>query len=174
MGRLFFAILGFSIFVALVAPSERLPSRAPQVTIVPGATAQAETLTAPVTTSSGWGNEISLNRAPSGHFATMASVNGQSLPFVVDTGADLVALTVDDARRAGIYVDPTDFTVIAEGASGPVRGKQITLDRVEVAGRTVEHVRAAVLEGLGQNLLGQSVLTQIGGVEMKGDKMVLR
>ena len=43
----------------------------------------------------------------------------------------------------------------------------------EVAGRTVEHVRAAVLEGLGQNLLGQSVLAQLGGVEMKGDKMVL-
>ena len=31
-----------------------------------------------------------------------------------------------------------------------------------------------VLEGLQTNLLGQSALAQLGGVEMRGDQMVLR
>ncbi len=170
MGRLVLIILAISIFVGLIAPSgisKRPAAPASHASETPAAPAAA----VPVTSGSG---EIALDRDPSGHFQTEASVNGQSLPFVVDTGADIVALTITDARRAGLYVDPTGFTVIAEGASGPVKGQRVTLDRIELGGRTIEHVPAAILEGLGRNLLGQSVLTQLGGVEMKGDKMVLR
>ena len=36
----------------------------------------------------------------SGHFYTYAKVNGELVRFVVDTGADVVALTGEDARAA--------------------------------------------------------------------------
>jgi len=170
MFRYFSLVIGLSVLVALMAPARR---HAPAVS-TEAAVIQAEDSPATVVPVSSSNGELVLNRGPSGHFETDASVNGQSLPFVVDTGADVVALTIEDARRAGLYVDPTSFKVIAEGASGPVRGQDIMLDRIEVNGHIVEHVRAAVLEGLGRNLLGQSVLTQLGGVEMTGDKMVLR
>lgn len=178
MGRFAALVIGFSILVALLAPSSSrmLPGERP-ANMARGEEhgAAAEVAGTPqVAVTSGYGAELELDRDPSGHFRTEAAVNGQTLPFVVDTGADIVALTIDDARRIGIYVDPTSFTVIAEGASGPVRGKEIILDRVEIAGRRIENVRGAVLEGLGRNLLGQSVLTKLGEVEMKGDKMVLR
>lgn len=124
--------------------------------------------------SPSYGGHTTLDRAPNGHFSTEASINGQSLPFVVDTGASSVALTVDAARQIGLYVDPSSFTVVGTGASGATRGKLVTLGRVTVAGRTVEHVDGVILEGLEVNLLGQSVLTRLGGVEMNGDKMVLR
>lgn len=172
MGRLAVLIFGFCLLVALLAPSVERKVAAADNPVVLVERESGDTAPKVAVTSS-WG-EVTLDRDPSGHFATTASVNGQSLPFVVDTGADIVALTVEDARRIGIYVDPSTFTVIAEGASGPVKGKEIRLARVEVAGRTIENVRGAVLEGLGSNLLGQSVLTELGGVEMKGDKMVLR
>jgi len=178
MGRFAVVVIFASLLVALLAPSgPRVGLSGPPVVLV--SREQRDAAAAPTAaptvavTSGGWG-EITLDRDPSGHFATTASVNGQTLPFVVDTGADIVALTIDDARKIGLYVDPSSFTVIAEGASGPVKGQEITLARIEVAGRTIENVRGAVLEGLGRNLMGQSVLTKLGAVEMKGDKMVLR
>lgn len=170
MFRFLSFVIGFSVLIALMAPAKKHVAAASTEAVV----VHAEDSPATVVTVPANGGELVLNRSPSGHFETDASVNGQSLPFVVDTGADVVALTIDDARRAGLYVDPTTFKVIAEGASGPVRGQAIMLDRIEVNGHIVEHVRGAVLEGLGQNLLGQSVLTQLGGIEMTGDKMVLR
>jgi aspartyl protease family protein len=120
-------------------------------------------------------HETVLERESNGHFYTHAKINDRELVhFVVDTGASVVVLTVDDARRLGIPVDPSQFTVVGEGASGPVRGKDIFLDSVEVDGKRVEHVRAAILEGSSLSLLGQAYLSRMGEVEMSGDYMVLK
>ncbi|MDB5669905.1 MAG: aspartyl protease [Alphaproteobacteria bacterium] len=120
------------------------------------------------------GGETRLERMGNGHFYADASVNGQPVHLVVDTGASTVALTVTDAQRIGIPFSEGDFDVIGSGASGPVRGKLISLDSVDVDGKDVRNVRGAILEGLDVSLLGQSYLSQIGGVQMSGDQMVLR
>jgi aspartyl protease family protein len=120
-------------------------------------------------------HETVIEREPNGHFYTHAKINDRELVhFVVDTGASVVVLTIDDAQRLGIPVDPSEFTVVGEGASGPVRGKDIFLDSVEVDGKRVEHVRAAILEGSNLSLLGQAYLSRMGEVEMSGDYMVLK
>ena len=119
--------------------------------------------------------ETVLERESNGHFYTHAKVNDAELVhFVVDTGATVVALTVDDARRLGISVDPSEFTVVGEGASGLVRGKDVMLKSVEVDGKRVENVRGVVLEGSRLSLLGQAYLSRMGEVEMSGDYMVLK
>lgn len=59
-------------------------------------------------------------------------------------------------------------------ASGVGYGAPVTLDEVEVAGQRLQGVDAVVVRGLATNLLGQSVLRQLGSVELKGDKMVIR
>ena len=116
-----------------------------------------------------------LEREFNGHFYTHARINDRELVhFVVDTGATVVALTVDDARRLGVPVDPDEFTVVGEGAGGPVRGKDVMLKSVEVEGKRVENVRAVVLEGSNLSLLGQAYLSRMGAVEMSGDYMVLK
>ena len=125
--------------------------------------------------SGGERGETVLEREANGHFYTHAKVNDSELiHFIVDTGASVVALTVDDARRLGIDVDPSEFTVIGEGASGLVRGKDVMLKSVEVDGKRVENVRGVVLEGSRLSLLGQAYLTRMGEVEMSGDYMVLK
>lgn len=63
-----------------------------------------------------------VERAASGHFLAVAEVNQQPIRFIVDTGADTVALTLDDARTAGVPFDPSQFEVIGKGAAGYVRG----------------------------------------------------
>lgn len=129
---------------------------------------------APVRAAPGWGGETHLRRGESGHFLANGLVNGQPVRFVVDTGASIVALTVDDARRIGIPYDPAAFQVIGSGASGAVRGVEVAVQSVAVDGKEVRTLRAAVIEGLDVSLLGQSYLSRIGGVSMMGDEMVLR
>jgi aspartyl protease family protein len=118
--------------------------------------------------------ETRLAREPNGHFHAEALVNGQPVRFVVDTGASVVALTIDDARRIGIPVNPAAFEIVGTGASGPVRGQPVTIDSVDVEGKRVTNLRGAVIEGLDVSLLGQSYLSRISSVSMTGDQMVLR
>lgn len=122
----------------------------------------------------GWRAETRLTPGPGGHFHTIALVNGQPVEFIVDTGATTIALTTDDARRIGLTVDPSTFTEVGMGAGGPVRGQQVAIDSVSVDGREVGTLRGVVLEGLQTSLLGQSYLTRIGEVTMRGGVMILR
>jgi aspartyl protease family protein len=94
--------------------------------------------------------------------------------FVVDTGASGVALTTADAQRAGLQFSPAEFEVIGSGASGPVSGKRVTLDRVTLGGKTVENVEGAILANSEMSLLGQSFLGRMGRIEIAGDRMTIR
>ena len=135
-----------------------------------GATAPEPVATA----AAGQSRETLLERRSNGHFYVEAMVNEQPVDFVVDTGASTVALTVRDARRLNIGFDPSRFTTVGTGASGPVRGQQVKLDVVDIDGKRVSQVRGVVLEGLDVSLLGQSYLSRISSVQMNGDYMSLR
>lgn len=115
-----------------------------------------------------------LDRADNGHFFTVADVNGEPIKFVVDTGATEVALTQDDARRAGIHFDPGQFDVIGTGASGDVRGQEVQLEDVVLDGKRVSGIHAVVLDGLTISLLGQNYLRRLDSVSISGDKMTLK
>ncbi len=157
MTRAFLAVVAAGLIIGLLWPSDDK-----------GPSAQ-------LAASSGEREETVLEREANGHFYTHAKVNDAELVhFIVDTGASVVALTVDDARRLGIDVDPSEFTVVGEGASGLVRGKDVMLKSVEVDGKRVENVRGVILEGSRLSLLGQAYLSRMGEVEMSGDYMVLK
>jgi aspartyl protease family protein len=127
-----------------------------------------------ITTPSEPPHDTELERSSSGHFYVYAKVNGELAKFIVDTGADVVALTTEDAERVGVKFDPARFEVVGEGASGPVRGQSVMIDSIEVDGKLVNDVRGVVLENSSLSLLGQSYLTRMGEVQMRGDTMVLR
>jgi aspartyl protease family protein len=121
--------------------------------------------------------EMVVERQPNGHFYVDGTVNGQSVRFLVDTGATTVALTTEDASRVGLSFSPNEFEPIGYGASGPVTGKRILLDRVALGRNEVTQVRAVIMAdapGLNISLLGQSYLERIGSVQISGDEMVLR
>ena len=124
--------------------------------------------------SDGEPRETLLERGDGGHFFVTGKVNGELVHFVVDTGADTVALTVTDARRVGLEFDERNFQVVARGASGDVLGEEVLLDKVSVDGKVVTQVRALICQGLDVSLLGQTYLTQISAVQMNGDYMTLR
>lgn len=122
---------------------------------------------------SGDGDAMVLERDGSGQFHLTAAVNGDDTRFLVDTGADVVALTESTAERLGILPDRSEFQPVMQTASGVGYGARITIDSIEIGGSEFRNVEAVVVDGLGTNLLGQSVLRQLGKVELQGDRMVI-
>ena len=127
----------------------------------------------PATTISD-GSSTSLERSGDGHFYADVEINGTSIRMLVDTGASGIALSREDARRAGIATSISMPNVVGEGASGEVRGEAVTIDRMSLGGAKAERVGAVVLDSGGMSLLGQDFLRQFASVEIKDDRMVLR
>lgn len=119
---------------------------------------------------------VALPAGAYGHFQTEAEINGRTIGVMVDTGASLVALTYDDARRAGIYVNPADFTGIAQTANGTARVAPVTISRIEIGDITVRNVAGVVSERgkSDRTLLGMSFLGRLSRVEMRSGTLVLQ
>lgn len=116
---------------------------------------------------------VTLDRNSDGHFYADAQINGTPVHFLVDTGATGIALTHDDAMRAGIPMSGSSM-VIGQGAGGELTGEIVALDRVSLGPKEVRDMRAAVIDGGDISLLGQSFLSQFASVSIEDDKMVLR
>lgn len=115
-----------------------------------------------------------LKRGSSGQFHLAGEVNGQSVRFLVDTGADVVALTEDSADAIGIAPAADAFQPIMQTASGTGYGAPVMLDSVRLGETELRSVEAVVVQGLEVNLLGQNVLRQMGHVTLQRDRMVIR
>jgi aspartyl protease family protein len=102
-----------------------------------------------------------------GHFSLTATVNGAPIRVVVDTGASLVALTLDDARAAGIGRSELVFNQLTQTANGRVRFALVMLREVRIEQLSLENVPAAVIENLDQSLLGMSFLKRLKSFEMR-------
>ena len=108
-----------------------------------------------------------------GHFVTGGTVNGISLRFLVDTGASVVALSTEDAKRAGVnYLAGSRGQV--QTANGLATVYLVKLDSLQIGEIVLNNVDAAVVEGekLPISLLGMSFLNRM---EMKraGDTLTL-
>lgn len=128
----------------------------------------------PVAMAEGKPRKTVIERSSSGSFYVTALVNGVPIEFVVDTGAELVALTKEDAARAKVPFDPAKFEPVAQTASGVAKGEKVHIASIEVDGKRRDDVGGMVLEGLGVSLLGQNYLQRLESVQMSGDKMILR
>jgi aspartyl protease family protein len=102
-----------------------------------------------------------------GHFSLTATVNGVPLRLVVDTGASLVALTLDDARAAGIGRGELVFNQLTHTANGTVRFAPVMLREIRIEHLSIDNVPAAVIETLDQSLLGMSFLKRLKSFEMR-------
>lgn len=117
--------------------------------------------------------ELKLQR--DGHFHAEAEINGRSMPVLVDTGASAVALSLEAAERAGIYLTPSDFKYIAHTANGETRVALTTIDSITIGDITVRNVKASVHQsGLGQNLLGMSFLSRLSSYAVRQGVLVLK
>ncbi len=117
---------------------------------------------------------VQLQRNENGHFYADVDINGAQVRMLVDTGATGIALSRDDARKAGIATSIGMNDIVGQGADGSVHGEYVTVDKMSLGGKTVEHMNAIVLNSGDQSLLGQAFLSQLASVEIHGDTMTLR
>ncbi len=122
------------------------------------------------------GGTVELKASANGHFHTAAEVNGREIEVMVDTGASMVALTEEDAERAGIYLKNSDFTHSVSTANGIARVAPVTIGRLTIGDITVRNVEAAVCERgkLTTTLLGMSFLSRLDRVDMRSGVLVLQ
>ena len=117
---------------------------------------------------------VELKRQPDGHFYADVEINNMPIHVLVDTGASGIALSRDDARKAGLATSIGMYDVVGEGAGGDVKGEFVTLDSVKLGKQTASQVPAIILDGGQVSLLGQSFLRQFKSVEIHNDTMVLQ
>lgn len=113
---------------------------------------------------------LSIAKGIGGHYWVAGSVNGQTVQFLVDTGATSVALNDAHAKRLGIDYRVSGRPLQVSTASGVTRGWRVMLDRVKIGDLEVSGVEAVVLEGGAPHeaLLGMSFLGRVGWREEQG------
>jgi aspartyl protease family protein len=148
------------------------PSAQPDVLVVSPDASRAEAAVQNVASLDD--GSVQLQRNENGHFYADVDINGAQVHMLVDTGATGIALSRDDARKAGIATSIGMNDVVGQGADGSVHGEYVTVDKMSLGGKTVEHMNAIVLNNGDQSLLGQAFLSQFASVEIHGDTMTLR
>ena len=83
-------------------------------------------------------------RRRDGHFVIRMKANGVELPFLFDTGATMVVLRAEDARRIGIDVSRLSYTEVVSTANGVTRAAATQLASLAVGTIVRTHVRALV------------------------------
>jgi aspartyl protease family protein len=107
-----------------------------------------------------------------GHYLADGLIDGDTVRFVVDTGATVVALPASIADRLGIDYHK-GLPAMTQTANGEAPAWRITLDRVKVGSIELSNVDAIVIEhGLNVALLGMSFLNRVD-MRRDGQTMVL-
>lgn len=103
-----------------------------------------------------------------GHFVTLGSINGASVRFLVDTGATMVSMNLEDARRAGVnyLAGERGYSQTANGVA-PIY--KVKLGKVSLGDITLQNIDGVVHEGsampvvlLGMSFLGRLEMRQQG------------
>lgn len=116
---------------------------------------------------------VVLGSDKNGHFISSGSINGSAVRFLVDTGATMVSMSVEDARRAGVnyLAGERGYSQTANGVA-PVY--KVKLGQVTLGDITLRDIDGVVHENsaLPVVLLGMSFL---GKLEMRreGDSLTL-
>jgi aspartyl protease family protein len=115
-----------------------------------------------------------IARAPDGLCYVEAQANGQTIRFVVDTGATVVVLNRSDAKKMGIAYEKLLGSDQIKTVGGPSAMRWATIDHLETAGRELHGLNAAVVDqGLPVSLMGQNALSRLGSVTMRGDTLTI-
>ncbi|MEJ0064775.1 MAG: TIGR02281 family clan AA aspartic protease [Caulobacteraceae bacterium] len=120
-------------------------------------------------------HEMTVTRSADGGFYILGQINGAPVRFVIDTGANGVLLSPDDAKRAGMDVDTLKYASPAETANGVGFMAPIILPQLEVGEMKLASVQAAVNKApMSSSLLGMAFLRQLDSVEIHGDTLTLK
>ena len=120
--------------------------------------------------SNSYASSIQLFIDEKGFFRGDGSVNGKSINFLIDTGANIVVLNSNEAKRVGLDYK-SGVESVAKTASGVAPMYLMTVERISIGGLELRNVETGIIEGnfpqyplLGMSFLGQLKMQQDGKV----------
>jgi len=116
--------------------------------------------------------EVVLKRNHYGHYVSNGKINGNTVQFMLDTGATDVAIPVAVANKLSLKKGPEKRY---STANGMVTAYSTMLDSVTIGPIEIKNVRASINPGLRgkEILLGMSVLKRVEFTQ-RGDTLILR
>jgi aspartyl protease family protein len=118
---------------------------------------------------------MTVTASDDGGFYVMGQVNGATVKFAIDTGANGVLLSPADAARAGIDVGALTFASPSETANGVGYTAPVTLANLDVGAMRAANVPAAVNKApMSTSLLGMAFLRRLDSFEVHGDQLTLK
>ena len=116
------------------------------------------------------GDKVVITAGEGGHFITGGRINNQQTRLLVDTGATIVSMSVDEATRLGIKFRDGPMAM-ANTANGQVPMWLVKLDSVRIGDMEVRNVDAAITPAqMPYVLLGNSFLDRF---QMKRENNVM-
>lgn len=119
---------------------------------------------------------VRLRKRGDGSFVARVDVEGHELPFIIDTGANIVVLTHSAAEQAGLDVKALKFSVAVDTANGSTYAAPVQIRVMSIGPIRFENIEALVAQpgNLKENLLGMSFLKRLRSYEASGDFLTLR
>ncbi|MBL4784409.1 MAG: TIGR02281 family clan AA aspartic protease [Cohaesibacteraceae bacterium] len=116
-----------------------------------------------------------IKASANGNFYAKAIINGRPVEVIVDTGASVVSLPFEIAKRIGIPVHSLKYNRILNTANGKIRCASAMLRDVQVKGITRRKISAVVCpKGTSDfTLLGMSWLRKLKKMEIRGRSLLL-
>ncbi|QTD56935.1 retropepsin-like aspartic protease family protein [Parasphingorhabdus cellanae] len=146
-------------------PDENTVSKAPKANV-----AQIANV-GPVGISSSHPHVIS--RSSDGLFYIDGNIDGVTVRFAVDTGASIVVLNAQDAKRVGLGTE-NRLKQRIRTASGYGMMAWQRADNIMIAGQSLGRLEVAIMEdGPDVSLLGLNALSRLGSITIEQDQLFI-
>lgn len=139
-------------------------------------TAATPPKTAALQASASSGGMVVLEADRRGHYHAKLLINGVIVESLVDTGASVVAMSAEDAKRASIRPASDARKASFSTANGVVQATIVSIPEIRLQGVTLRNVEASIMPPgtMSGTLLGMSFLKKLGSFEIRGNTLVLK
>jgi aspartyl protease family protein len=118
------------------------------------------------------GETVRIPISEDGHFWVRAKINGESVRFMVDSGASITTISRQTAEAAGIAIGREKAVVST--ANGPAWVTKATARRLELGSIARSDFPIDVSEQEDMNLLGMNFLSTLSSWRVEGNMLVLQ
>lgn len=120
------------------------------------------------------GGVVKIPLSNDGHYWVNATVNGQRLRFLIDSGASITAIAQQTANALSLPPDPARTMVVIQTANGPVTAQRSILPALEIGSISASDLPVIVSPAFGTvNVLGMNFLGKLKSWRVEDGSMVL-